>query len=89
MEIFLVWDTAGILPLGQGLFFGLSDYALAIHSNLATLVLGKFLIYGMERASGAAVVLDSVQERGLRCNRGSDHPGHLRRGARIAAPYCE
>ena len=35
--IALVWGNAGILPLGQGLFFGLGGYALAMHLKLAAL----------------------------------------------------
>jgi len=37
MGICLVWGNAGILPLGQGLFFGLGGYALAMHLKLAAL----------------------------------------------------
>jgi urea transport system permease protein len=37
MGITLVWGNAGILPLGQGLFFGLGGYALAMHLKLAAL----------------------------------------------------
>jgi urea transport system permease protein len=37
MGIALVWGHAGILPLGQGLFFGLGAYAVAMHLKLATL----------------------------------------------------
>lgn len=37
MGISLVWGNAGILPLGQGLFFGLGGYALAMHLKLAAL----------------------------------------------------
>jgi len=40
MGIALVWGNAGILPLGQGLFFGLGGYALAMHLKLAALNLG-------------------------------------------------
>src|SRR5271163_189141 len=35
--IALVWGNAGILPLGQGLFFGLGGYAVAMHLKLASL----------------------------------------------------
>ena len=37
MGIALVWGNAGILPLGQGLFFGLGGYAIAMHLKLAAL----------------------------------------------------
>lgn len=37
MGIALVWGNAGILPLGQGLFFGLGGYALAMHLKLMAL----------------------------------------------------
>jgi urea transport system permease protein len=37
MGIALVWGNAGILPLGQGLFFGLGGYAVAMHLKLAAL----------------------------------------------------
>ncbi|HUN58066.1 MAG TPA: urea ABC transporter permease subunit UrtC [Candidatus Binataceae bacterium] len=37
MGIALVWGNAGILPLGQGLFFGLGGYALAMHLKLTAL----------------------------------------------------
>ena len=41
MGIALVWGNAGILPLGQGLFFGLGGYALAMHLKLAALSPGE------------------------------------------------
>src|SRR6201992_1465762 len=41
MGIALVWGNAGILPLGQGLFFGLGGYALAMHLKLAALNPGE------------------------------------------------
>ncbi|HUY27574.1 MAG TPA: urea ABC transporter permease subunit UrtC [Candidatus Binataceae bacterium] len=41
MGIALVWGNAGILPLGQGLFFGLGAYALAMHLKLAALGPGE------------------------------------------------
>jgi urea transport system permease protein len=31
--IALVWGNAGVLSLGQGLFFGLGGYAVAMHLN--------------------------------------------------------
>jgi urea transport system permease protein len=37
----LVWGSAGILSLGQGLFFGLGGYALAMHLKLAALSPGE------------------------------------------------
>ena len=39
--IALVWGNAGILPLGQGLFFGLGGYAVAMHLKLASLGPGE------------------------------------------------
>lgn len=39
--IALVWGNAGVLPLGQGLFFGLGGYALAMHLKLAALGPGE------------------------------------------------
>jgi urea transport system permease protein len=39
--IALVWGNAGILPLGQGLFFGLGGYAVAMHLKLASLSPGE------------------------------------------------
>ena len=39
--IALVWGNAGILPLGQGLFFGLGGYAIAMHLKLASLGPGE------------------------------------------------
>jgi urea transport system permease protein len=41
MGISLVWGNGGILPLGQGLFFGLGAYAVAIHLKLAALGPGE------------------------------------------------
>jgi urea transport system permease protein len=41
MGISLVWGNAGILPLGQGLFFGLGGYAVAMHLKLAALGPGE------------------------------------------------
>src|SRR5271170_4224747 len=41
MGIALVWGNAGILTLGQGLFFGLGAYALAMHLKLTALGLGE------------------------------------------------
>jgi urea transport system permease protein len=37
MGIMLTWGEAGILSLGQGVFFGLGGYALALHLKLAGL----------------------------------------------------
>jgi urea transport system permease protein len=37
MGIVLVWGRSGILPLGQGTFFGLGGYALAMHLKLKAL----------------------------------------------------
>jgi len=39
--IALVWGNGGILPLGQGLFFGLGSYCLAMHLKLAALGPGE------------------------------------------------
>ncbi|WP_102222972.1 urea ABC transporter permease subunit UrtC [Acidimangrovimonas sediminis] len=39
--LMLVWGEAGILTLGQGVFFGLGGYALAIHMKLAGLEPGS------------------------------------------------
>jgi urea transport system permease protein len=39
--IALVWGNAGVLPLGQGLFFGLGGYALAMHLKLTALGPGE------------------------------------------------
>lgn len=41
MGIVLVWGHAGVLPLGQGVFFGLGGYALAMHLKLAALPAGE------------------------------------------------
>lgn len=41
MGIALVWGNAGILPLGQGLFFGLGAYGIAMHLKLAALGPGE------------------------------------------------
>jgi len=35
MGISLIWGTGGILSLGQGVFFGLGGYAIAMHLKLA------------------------------------------------------
>lgn len=37
MGIVMVWGQAGVLPLGQGVFFGLGGYAIAMHCKLAAL----------------------------------------------------
>jgi urea transport system permease protein len=37
LGISLIWGTGGILSLGQGVFFGLGGYALAMHLKLASL----------------------------------------------------
>jgi len=36
MGISLIWGTGGILSLGQGVFFGLGGYAVAMHLKLAS-----------------------------------------------------
>ena len=36
----LVWGWGGILSLGQGVFFGLGGYAIAMHLKLAALAPG-------------------------------------------------
>jgi urea transport system permease protein len=41
LGIALVWGTAGILSLGQGLFFALGGYAVAMYLKLATLAPGE------------------------------------------------
>ncbi len=41
LGISLVWGSAGILPLGQGLFFGLGAYAVAMHLKLEALGPGE------------------------------------------------
>ena len=37
MGLVLLWGEGGILSLGQGVFFGLGGYALAMHLKLADL----------------------------------------------------
>jgi urea transport system permease protein len=37
MGISLIWGTGGVLSLGQGVFFGLGGYAIAMHLKLAGL----------------------------------------------------
>jgi urea transport system permease protein len=53
MGISLVWGQAGLLPLGQGVFFGLGGYALAMHLKLKTLApdeLPDFMVWnGVEK----------------------------------------
>lgn len=41
MGISLVWGNAGILPLGQGVFFGLGAYGVAMHLKLSALGPGQ------------------------------------------------
>ena len=41
MGLVLLWGEGGILSLGQGVFFGLGGYALAIHLKLADLGTGE------------------------------------------------
>ena len=41
MGIVLVWGHGGVLPLGQGVFFGLGGYALAMHLKLVSLPAGE------------------------------------------------
>jgi urea transport system permease protein len=46
--ICVVWGRAGILSLGQGLFFGLGGYALAMHLKLSATARGElpdFMVY--------------------------------------------
>ncbi|MDX2005572.1 MAG: urea ABC transporter permease subunit UrtC [Meiothermus sp.] len=46
--ISLIWGTTGILSLGQGLFFGLGAYALAMHLKLVSTPAGElpdFMVY--------------------------------------------
>ncbi|THF87069.1 urea ABC transporter permease subunit UrtC [Deinococcus sp. KSM4-11] len=49
----VVWGRTGILSLGQGLFFGLGGYALAMHLKLAATAKGElpdFMVYnGVEK----------------------------------------
>jgi len=37
MGIVLIWGHGGVLPLGQGVFFGLGGYAMAMHLKLVAL----------------------------------------------------
>ena len=41
MGIVLIWGQGGVLPLGQGVFFGLGGYALAMHLKLVALPPGE------------------------------------------------
>ena len=41
LGLVLVWGEAGILTLGQGVFFGLGGYVLAMHLKLAALAPGE------------------------------------------------
>lgn len=41
LGIALIWGTGGILSLGQGLFFAIGGYAIAMHLKLAALVPGE------------------------------------------------
>jgi urea transport system permease protein len=41
MGIVLVWGQGGVLPLGQGVFFGLGGYAIAMHLKLVALPSGE------------------------------------------------
>jgi urea transport system permease protein len=41
LGLVLVWGEAGILTLGQGVFFGLGGYVLAMHLKLAALTPGE------------------------------------------------
>jgi urea transport system permease protein len=48
MSISFTWGTTGILSLGQGLFFGLGGYALAMHLKLVVTPVGElpdFMFY--------------------------------------------
>jgi urea transport system permease protein len=41
MGVVMVWGHGGVLPLGQGVFFGLGGYALAMHLKLVSLPAGE------------------------------------------------
>jgi urea transport system permease protein len=41
MGLVLLWGEGGVLSLGQGVFFGLGGYAIAMHLKLATLAEGE------------------------------------------------
>ena len=41
LGISLVWGTAGMLSLGQGVFFAIGGYAIAIHLKLANADAGQ------------------------------------------------
>ena len=48
LGVCVVWGRTGILSLGQGLFFGLGGYALAMHLKLAATPRGElpdFMVY--------------------------------------------
>lgn len=76
LGIVLLWGHAGVLSLGQGVFFGLGGYALAMHLKLAALsdALPDFMVWnGVQRlpwwwtpfyhsgaALGAAVLVPAV-----------------------------
>ncbi|MDO4244943.1 MAG: urea ABC transporter permease subunit UrtC [Deinococcus sp.] len=53
LGVCVVWGRTGILSLGQGLFFGLGGYALAMHLKLAATPKGElpdFMVYnGVEK----------------------------------------
>src|SRR5258707_1157506 len=41
MGMVLLWGEGGVLSLGQGVFFGLGGYAIAMHLKLAGLAAGE------------------------------------------------
>ena len=41
LGISLIWGTGGILSLGQGLFFAIGGYAIAMHLKVAALGPGE------------------------------------------------
>ena len=62
MGIMLIWGEAGILSLGQGVFFGLGGYALAMHLKLEGLNLANgdmpdFMIWSGVSACPASGIL--------------------------------
>jgi hypothetical protein len=83
LGIALVWGNGGILTLGQGVFFALGGYAIAMHLKLVALGAGSLPDF-MEWTRASAVVLGPVPQRRLLDRRRADRAHGRGRPAGLA-----
>ena len=91
----LCWGYGGILSLGQGVFFGLGGYCMAMFLKLEASSVENTKIQSTpgipdfmdwNQITAAAVVLEAVPQLAVHAAR--DHPGARRSSPSSSAPRC-